>query len=126
MVTVCPILKSTIEHASSTCGDCGSHWLLREHLAADVKRLTEDEETGAKSYKYVKTGTNHFSLAFTYDCIAWSKEPKGGDYSYAAIWRGEPFWDPILNMDSAPPGCRSRRPPAWDERKFDPIMDVKF
>jgi hypothetical protein len=45
-----------------------------DHLAADVKQLKEDEETGAKSYRYVKTGTNHFSFAFTYDCIAWSRD----------------------------------------------------
>jgi hypothetical protein len=45
-----------------------------EHLAADVKQLKEDEQTGAKSYRYVKTGTNHYSFAWTYDCIAWSKD----------------------------------------------------
>ncbi len=44
------------------------------HLAADVKQLVEDEETGARSYRYVKTGTNHYSFAFTYDCIAWSRD----------------------------------------------------
>jgi hypothetical protein len=55
------------------------------HLAADVKRLEEDEETGARAFRYVKTGTNHFSLAFTYDVIAWSRESRtphrcaGGD-----------------------------------------------
>ena len=41
-----------------------------EHLAADVKQLVEDEQTGARSFRYVRTGTNHYSLAFTYDCIA--------------------------------------------------------
>lgn len=41
-----------------------------EHLAADVKQLVEDEDTGAKSYRYVKTRTDHYSLAFTYECIA--------------------------------------------------------
>ena len=45
-----------------------------EHVASDVKQLVEDEDTGAKSYRYVRTGTNHFSLALTYDCIAWSRE----------------------------------------------------
>jgi hypothetical protein len=44
------------------------------HLAADVKQLIEDEETGAQQYRYVRTGTNHYSLAFTYDCIAWSRD----------------------------------------------------
>ncbi len=47
------------------------------HLAADAKRLVEDEETGSQVYRYVKTGTNHFSFAFTYDCIAWSDEAAG-------------------------------------------------
>ena len=48
-----------------------------EHLAADVKQLVEDEVTGQKTYRYVRTGTNHYSFAFTYDCIAWSREPVG-------------------------------------------------
>jgi hypothetical protein len=43
-----------------------------EHLASDVKQLVEDEDTGAKTFRYIRTGTNYFSLAFTYDCIAWS------------------------------------------------------
>ena len=34
-----------------------------EHLASDAKQLIEDEETGAKSYRYVRTGVNHYSLA---------------------------------------------------------------
>ena len=41
-----------------------------EHMAADVKQLVEDKDTGAKSFRYVRTGTDHFSLAFTYECIA--------------------------------------------------------
>ena len=45
-----------------------------EHLAADVKQLIEDEDTGAKSFRYVKTGTNHYSLAFTYDQIAATRD----------------------------------------------------
>jgi hypothetical protein len=45
-----------------------------EHLASDAKKLEEDEETGAKSYKYIRTGTNHYSLAFTYDWIASERE----------------------------------------------------
>ena len=39
-----------------------------------MKRLKEDSETGARSFRYVKTGTNHYSFAFTYDCIAWSRD----------------------------------------------------
>lgn len=67
-----------------------------QHLSADVKRLVEDEETGARSYRYVKTGTNHFSFAFTYDCIAWSREPRGEQFS--AVGRPPPGWrDPIMD-----------------------------
>ena len=46
-----------------------------DHMSADVKQLKEDPDTGARSFRYVKTGTDHYSLAFTYDCIAWSREP---------------------------------------------------
>jgi hypothetical protein len=45
-----------------------------DHLASDAKKLIEDEETGSKSYRYVRTGTNHYSLAFTYDWIASEQE----------------------------------------------------
>ena len=41
-----------------------------EHMAADAKVLDEDEETGVKKYRYIKTGVNHFSLAFTYAWLA--------------------------------------------------------
>jgi hypothetical protein len=37
-----------------------------KHMAADAKILDEDEETGAKKYRYIRTGADHFSLAFTY------------------------------------------------------------
>ena len=43
-------------------------------MASDAKRLIEDEETGSQVYRYIRTGTDHFSLAFTYDCIAWSNQ----------------------------------------------------
>ncbi len=45
-----------------------------QHLASDAKQLIEDEETGAKSYRYIRTGTNHYSLAFTYDWLASEQE----------------------------------------------------
>ena len=41
-------------------------------MAADAKILDEDEETGIKKYRYVRTGENHFSMAFTY---AWLGAP---------------------------------------------------
>ncbi len=49
-----------------------------EHIANDAKRLEEDPESGPQVYRYKKLGTNHFSLAFTYDCIAWSRQRFGG------------------------------------------------
>ena len=45
-----------------------------KHLSSDVKQLIEDEDTGAQQFRYVRTGTNHYSLAFTYDCIGWSRD----------------------------------------------------
>ena len=53
----------------------GSPWT---RSACDAKVLDEDEETGIKKYRYIRTGTNHFSLAFTYDCIAWSRDRRVG------------------------------------------------
>jgi hypothetical protein len=44
--------------------------LFAKHMAADAKILAEDEDTGAKKYKYVRTGEDHFSLAFTYAWMA--------------------------------------------------------
>ncbi len=36
------------------------------HLTNDAKVLDEDEETGLKKYRYIKTGVNHFDFAFSY------------------------------------------------------------
>jgi hypothetical protein len=44
-----------------------------QHMSADAKVLEEDEETGSKRYRYLKTGTNHYSLAFTYAWLAGSE-----------------------------------------------------
>src|SRR2546426_2715585 len=41
-----------------------------QHMAADAKQLHEDEDTGRQEYRYVRTAANHFSMAFTYDCLA--------------------------------------------------------
>ncbi len=43
------------------------------HMAADAKILEEDEQTGAKKYRYIRTGEDHFSLAFTYAWMAASE-----------------------------------------------------
>ncbi len=48
------------------------------HCASDAKQLHEDEDTGAQSYRYVRTGPDHFSLAFTYDVIAWERDAGSG------------------------------------------------
>jgi hypothetical protein len=40
------------------------------HLSADAKVLDVDKETGIQKYRYVKTGTNHYSFAFTYAWMA--------------------------------------------------------
>jgi hypothetical protein len=40
------------------------------HMAADAKVLDENPETGAMKYRYVRTGADHFSLAFTYAWMA--------------------------------------------------------
>ena len=40
------------------------------HMSADAKKLEEDDETGAQRYRYIKTGENHFSFAFTYAWMA--------------------------------------------------------
>jgi len=57
-----------------------------EHLASDVKQLVEDADTGAKSFRYVRTGTDHFSLAFTYECIAASRYASGVGRVF--VWEG--------------------------------------
>lgn len=47
------------------------------HMAAIAKRLEEDDDTGEQRYTYVRSGPDHFSMAFTYNVLAWEKEPKG-------------------------------------------------
>jgi hypothetical protein len=69
-----------------------------EHLAADVKQLVEDEETGAKAFRYVRTATNHYSLAFTYDCVAWSRDT-GAKPVMTWLSHAEVFSDEIWDAD---------------------------
>jgi len=40
------------------------------HMAADAKVLDEDPDTGAKKYRYIRTGEDHYSMAFTYALMA--------------------------------------------------------
>ena len=65
------------------------------HMVADAKQLEEDEKTGAKAYRYVRTGTDHFSLAFTYDCVTWSRDRCRPWVVFGGS--DEPYWDPILH-----------------------------
>jgi hypothetical protein len=51
-----------------------------QHMAADAKMLDEDPDTGAKKYRYIRTGEDHFSLAFTYAVLA------SQDWSGARGW----------------------------------------
>ena len=44
-----------------------------QHMAANAKILEEDGETGAQKYRYIRTGPDHFSLAFTYAWMAASR-----------------------------------------------------
>ena len=67
-------------------------------MAADAKVLDEDGETGAKRYRYIRTGADHYSLAFTYDCIAWSGDYWGESRIVVPDYDDE-YWDPILHAD---------------------------
>jgi phage terminase large subunit GpA len=59
------------------------------HMAADAKILEEDEDTGAKRYRYVRTGEDHFSLAFTY---AWMAVTNSFTTSFRAWMRLMKTW----------------------------------
>ena len=70
--------------------------VVYDRNADNVKQLVEDDETGAQAYRYVRTGTDHFSLAFTYDCIAWSRDV-GGPSICAVSGPDDDFYCPILH-----------------------------
>jgi len=65
-----------------------------QHMSADAKVLDEDEETGVKRYRYIKTGTNHFSLAFTYAWMAVDRVYTGS----CVVVGSDPLERNILNM----------------------------
>ncbi len=44
--------------------------LFARHMSCDAKQLDEDPDTGMKKYRYIRTGEDHFSLAFTYAWLA--------------------------------------------------------
>jgi hypothetical protein len=82
-----------------------------EHLASDAKKLIEDEETGARSYRYVRTGTNHYSLAFTYDWIASESERKRVA-SFGPMTFGDTILGPAFRRLTEAEGMEW--PPRWD------------
>jgi hypothetical protein len=85
-----------------------------EHLASDAKKLVEDQETGAKSYRYIRTGTNHYSLAFTYDWLACEQERRShGSWSLAPVPdNARPIMYPLIQ---AMRNEGSEWPPRWDK-----------
>jgi hypothetical protein len=87
-----------------------------EHLASDAKKLIEDEETGAKSYRYIRTGTNHYSLAFTYDWLASEQERRSwGDCFIDVIDDDDrPIMYPLIQMHR---NEGFEWPPRWDRNK---------
>ena len=84
--------------------------VFARHMAADAKLLVEDEETGAQRYKYLKTGEDHFSLAFTYAWMA--AESQGGPrirvLHIAPPERGFPLTGPRSWFGPPPFGRRFR------------------
>ena len=68
------------------------------HMAADAKVLDEDEATGIRKYRYVKTAEDHFSLAFTYAWLAAHDLPAPLSRDSIAVVDGVGAWfnDPVL------------------------------
>jgi len=62
-----------------------------QHMASDAKMLDEDPDTGAKKYRYIRTGPDHYSLAFTY---AWMAIGKHHMSSIPVSFGGAPPYEP--------------------------------
>jgi hypothetical protein len=43
------------------------------HMTCDAKKIEEDEETGERRARYIRTGANHFSMAFTYALLCMNR-----------------------------------------------------
>ena len=43
-------------------------------MAAIAKKLEEDEDTGKQRFNYIRSGPDHFSMAFTYCVLAWERD----------------------------------------------------
>jgi hypothetical protein len=89
-----------------------------EHLASDAKKLIEDDETGAKSYRYIRTGTNHYSLAFCYDWLASERERRRSSTWIHSELRPEdrPITWPLTQMMRNEHG--GEWPPDWRKKEF--------
>ena len=72
------------------------------HMTADAKVLQEDEQTGSRRFRYVRTGENHFSMALTYALLGVTGQPGRG---FLAALRAE-----VLKAEAArggpPPRAR--------------------
>ena len=42
-------------------------------MGGQLQLASRERDTGAQHYRYLRTGVNHYSLAFTYDCLAWQE-----------------------------------------------------
>ena len=73
--------------------------VFARHMACDAKVLDEDEDTGAKRYRYIRTGADHFSLAFTY---AWMAVPELHGPSSFAVGRRRPRIGPPMERFLGP------------------------
>jgi hypothetical protein len=86
--------------------------IFADHLASDAKKLIEDEETGSKTYRYIRTGTNHYSLAFTYDWIA-SEEERRHSGGGLCSTGGETIMGELIRSMR---GEGIEWPPRWDRQ----------
>ena len=64
-------MRSCLETVSRS--PCGTTLIsvLSAHMAAIAKKLEENEDTGEQRYNYIRSGPDHFSMAFTYNVVAW-------------------------------------------------------
>ena len=60
---------------------CGPVEAFATHAANTAKKLEEDDETGSKTYTWVKLGPDHYRHAFNYWCIA-------ADYASNSFYAG--------------------------------------
>jgi len=56
---------------------------FRVRPSCDAKVLDENEETGVRKYRYIRTGPNHYSMALTY---AWLASCASSDWRSFQVW----------------------------------------